>query len=247
MQDVHDVGVYEEAPALAYWPALVADFFGRPFVGMPAPALVIRSERAGIASLADEIRQTIWSVDGTIPVTTGGTMQNLYATSLARTSFALVLLAIAGGMALVLGIIGIYGVIAYVVSQRTREIGIRAALGAEPRQLARMFLLQGLTLGAVGAVVGTRGCGRMGTLDAIAAIRRERVGSCGLSRRGRRHRRGNGGRELPARAARGGDRSNRDAEAGVTATETRRSFHIGGSPFVVRAFTLSGRWRARLI
>ncbi len=81
-------------------------------------------------------------------------MQDLYAASLARTSFALVLLAIAGGMALVLGIIGIYGVMAYVVSQRTREIGIRAALGAEPRQLARMFLLHGLALGAVGATVG---------------------------------------------------------------------------------------------
>ena len=154
VQDIRDVGLYEAAPALVYWPALVADFFGRPFVGTQAPTLVIRSERAGDASLADEIRQTIWSVNGSIPVTTGGTMQNLYAASIARTSFALVLLAIAGGMALVLGVIGIYGVIAYVVSQRTREIGIRAALGAEPRQLARMFLLHGLTLGAVGAAIG---------------------------------------------------------------------------------------------
>jgi putative ABC transport system permease protein len=64
------------------------------------------------------------------------------------------MLAIAGGMALMLGIIGIYGVIAYVVSQRTREIGIRAALGAEPRQLGKMFLLHGLAWSTVGAVVG---------------------------------------------------------------------------------------------
>jgi putative ABC transport system permease protein len=154
VQDVHDVGVYEDAPNLVYWPALRADFFGRPLIGMGAGALVIRSERAGIASFADEIRQTIWSVNASMPVTSGGTMQDLYAASLARTSFALVLLAIAGGMALLLGIIGIYGVIAYVVSQRTREIGIRAALGAEPRQLARMFLLHGLKLGAVGAALG---------------------------------------------------------------------------------------------
>jgi predicted permease len=154
VQDIRDVGLYAQAPPLVYWPALVADFFGRPFVGTPAPTLVIRSERAGIASFASEIRQAIWSVNGSIPVTFGGTMQNLYAASIARTSFALVLLGIAGGMALVLGVTGIYGVIAYVVSQRTREIGIRAALGAEPRQLARMFLLHGLTLGAVGAAIG---------------------------------------------------------------------------------------------
>jgi ABC-type antimicrobial peptide transport system permease subunit len=64
------------------------------------------------------------------------------------------MLAIAGGMALALGVIGIYGLIAYVVSQRTREIGIRSALGAEPQQLKKMFLLHGLALSAVGAVVG---------------------------------------------------------------------------------------------
>ena len=81
-------------------------------------------------------------------------MQDLYAESLARTSFTLVMLAIAGAMALALGVVGIYGVIAYVVSQRTREIGIRSALGAEPRQLATMFLRHGLTLSAVGVVVG---------------------------------------------------------------------------------------------
>jgi len=81
-------------------------------------------------------------------------MQDLYAASLARTSFTLVLLAIAGGMALTLGVIGIYGVIAYVVSQRIREIGIRSALGAEPKELERMFLLHGLVLSGTGAAVG---------------------------------------------------------------------------------------------
>jgi ABC-type antimicrobial peptide transport system permease subunit len=81
-------------------------------------------------------------------------MQAFYSESLARTSFMLVLLAIAGGMALTLGVVGIYGVIAYVVSQRTREIGIRSALGAEPRQLAKMFLLHGLTLSGVGVMIG---------------------------------------------------------------------------------------------
>ena len=81
-------------------------------------------------------------------------MHELYAGSLARTSFTLVMLAIAGGMALALGVVGIYGVIAYVVSQRAREMGIRLALGAEARQLKKMVLTQGLTLSAVGVVVG---------------------------------------------------------------------------------------------
>jgi putative ABC transport system permease protein len=102
----------------------------------------------------DEVRRAVWSVNGSVPITGERTMHDVYAGSLARTSFVLVMLAIAGGMALLLGVIGIYGVISYVVSQRTREVGIRAALGAKPRQLERMFLLHGLTLGGIGVVVG---------------------------------------------------------------------------------------------
>jgi len=91
-------------------------------------------------------------------------MQDLYAGSLVRTSFALVMLAIAGGMALLLGGIGIYGVIAYVVAQRAREIGIRSALGAEPRQIKEMFLLQGLALTGVGVIVGLVAAAGLGQL-----------------------------------------------------------------------------------
>ena len=91
-------------------------------------------------------------------------MQDLYSGSLVRTSFALVMLAIAGGMALFLGGIGIYGVIAYVVAQRAREIGIRSALGAEPRQIKEMFLLQGLALTGVGVVVGLVAAAGLGQL-----------------------------------------------------------------------------------
>jgi predicted permease len=149
VQRVHQDGLYEATPSTVYWPVLTANLFGRPDV-----AFVIRSERAGTAGLMSEVRQAVRSVNGTIPMTREGTMRDLYAESLARTSFTLVMLAIAGGMALVLGVVGIYGVLAYVVSQRTREIGIRSALGAEPRQLSRMFLLHGLVLSATGAVVG---------------------------------------------------------------------------------------------
>ena len=73
---------------------------------------------------------------------------------MARTSFTLVMLCVAGGMALMLGIIGIYGVISYAVSQRTREIGIRMALGAQREELTRMFVRQGLALAITGVVLG---------------------------------------------------------------------------------------------
>ena len=89
-----------------------------------------------------------------MPVFLVRTMKDLYDESMARTSFALVMLGIAAAMALVLGVIGIYGVIAYVVAQRSREIGIRLALGAAPAELMRMFVRQGLVLTAVGAAVG---------------------------------------------------------------------------------------------
>jgi hypothetical protein len=154
VEDVHETGMYQDPPHIVYWPALARNFFGRPAVGVPAPTLVIRSDRAGDAVFRNEIYRTVRSVSPDVATVVDRTLQDLYAVSLARTSFALVLLAIAGGMALVLGVIGIYGVVAYVVSQRTREIGIRSALGAQPRELERLFLRHGLALGAVGAVLG---------------------------------------------------------------------------------------------
>jgi len=149
VQRVHQDGLYEEPPSMVYWPVLTANMFGLPDV-----TFAIRSERAGTAGVITEVRQAVRSVNGNIPVTEVRTMQDIYAGSLARTSFTLVMLAIAGGMALALGVIGIYGVIAYTVAQRTREIGIRSALGAGQRQLGRMFLLHGLALSGVGAAAG---------------------------------------------------------------------------------------------
>ncbi|MGH9689102.1 MAG: FtsX-like permease family protein [Candidatus Acidiferrales bacterium] len=81
-------------------------------------------------------------------------MQDLYDQSLARTSFALVMLGIAGVMALALGIIGIYGAVSYLVSQRTHEIGIRMALGAQPGAILRGVLGQGAKMAAAGIALG---------------------------------------------------------------------------------------------
>ena len=114
----------------------------------------IRSDRAGTESLLKEIQQAVWSVNGNLPLASVRTMQDIYSQSLARTSFTLVMLAIAGTMALVLGIIGIYGVISYAVAQRTREIGIRLALGAQKGELRWMFVRSALVLTGIGVAIG---------------------------------------------------------------------------------------------
>jgi ABC-type antimicrobial peptide transport system permease subunit len=104
--------------------------------------------------LLKELQQAVGSVNPNVPVADVKTLESVYNRSLARTSFTLVLLGIAGGMALVLGVIGIYGVISYAVSQRTREIGIRLALGAPLQHVTAVFVRQGLVLSTIGAVFG---------------------------------------------------------------------------------------------
>jgi ABC-type antimicrobial peptide transport system permease subunit len=93
-------------------------------------------------------------VNANLPVFAVSTMEDLYDRSLASTSFTLVMLGIAGTMALLLGIVGIYGVLSYAVSQRTREMAIRLALGAKPGKLKRALVGNGLALAGAGIVIG---------------------------------------------------------------------------------------------
>jgi ABC-type antimicrobial peptide transport system permease subunit len=114
---------------------------------------VIRSDRTGTEGFLHQVRQAVWSVNPRLPVAPR-TMREVYDQSLAPTSFTLVMLALAASMALLLGIVGIYGVISYSVSQRRREIGIRAALGAQESELKRMFVGHGLALAGAGVAIG---------------------------------------------------------------------------------------------
>jgi predicted permease len=152
--DVYDNGVQEKAPGIAYWPVMMDLFESDKVTATRFGAFLIRSNRAGTQSFLTEVRRAIWSVDANLPVFLVRTLEDVYNGSMIRTSFTLALLAIAGFMALVLGVVGIYGVISYGVTQRTREIGIRMALGAQPAGLQRMFVQQGLLLATIGASVG---------------------------------------------------------------------------------------------
>ena len=118
---------------------------------------MIRTERAGTQSLLDEVRAAVWSVNSSLPLAQVVTQDDVYQQSMSPTSFTLVMLAIAGTMALLLGIAGVYGVIAYAVTQRRREIGIRIALGAQAGDIRRLFVRRGLMLGIIGLAAGLGG------------------------------------------------------------------------------------------
>ena len=159
VQDVRHNGVDESAPVIVYWPAMINNPYTRtPTIDAPrAVTFAIRSNRAGSEALIADIQQAVWSINANLPLASVNTMQEIYAKSLARTSFTLTMLVIAGSMALALGIIGIYGVISYAVSQRSREIGIRLALGARKNELKWMFVRSALTLTAIGVAIGIAG------------------------------------------------------------------------------------------
>jgi predicted permease len=154
VSDERTDGVTEKPPTTVLWPVLMDKFSGDEVSIRRSVAFVVRSPRTGSSALVSEISRAVWSVNPSLPLAGVRTLQEIYNRSLARTSFTLVMLALAGGMALLLGIAGIYGVMSYSVSQRTREIGIRVALGARNGEVIRMFVSHGTRLAAVGIVCG---------------------------------------------------------------------------------------------
>jgi predicted permease len=155
--DVYDNGLREEAPRIAYWPSVMETFLGQRLNVRRSVSFAMRSDRAGTEALLEEVRTAIRAVNADVPLTRVRTLGDVYDRSMASTSFTLVMLAIAAAMALCLGVVGIYGVIAYAVAQRRREIGIRVALGASHREVKRLFVRQGVALGVSGVLCGAAG------------------------------------------------------------------------------------------
>jgi putative ABC transport system permease protein len=151
--DVHDNGPDQMVPPIVYQPAREHPLI----TGNVSPlsvAFVIRSDRTGTESFVQDIRRAVSEVAPDLPLFMVRRLHEVYEDSMARTSFSLVMLAIAGGMALLLGIVGIYGVLAYAVMQRRREVGIRLALGAQSGNVTRLFVYRGLMLSGVGIAIG---------------------------------------------------------------------------------------------
>jgi FtsX-like permease family len=172
VSDTRDDGLYQKAPTVAYWPVLMNDFVPGPKEDPPFVArsltYLVRSSRTGTAGFVNELERAIWAVNPNLPLAGVRTLQEIYDASLARTSFTLVMLGIAGGMALLLGVAGIYGVISYSVSQRSREIGIRIALGAQPGSVRQMFVRHGLILAVIGVAIGLAAA--TGTMRLISSL-----------------------------------------------------------------------------
>lgn len=131
--------------------------------GVRAMTVVVRTD-ADPLSIIPEIRSAIEVIDPDLPISDFRSMEDVVGDSLSRTSFTMSLLVLAAIIALFLGAIGIYGVISYVAVQRTSEIGVRLALGADAVGVRRMILMQGMRVAGIGVLIGLLASLAMGRL-----------------------------------------------------------------------------------
>jgi predicted permease len=146
--DERDDGLTQPATQIVYWPMMSEGYDWR------AMHYAVRSSRVGTAGFLGALQQAVWAVNRDLPLAAVETLDEIRARSMAQTSFVMVMLIIAAAVALAIGVVGIYAVVAYVAAERTREIGIRIALGAQIGDVRQMFLRQGLWLTAAGIAVG---------------------------------------------------------------------------------------------
>jgi predicted permease len=157
--DVREDGLREPAPTIVYWPSLRRDALSETGPVLPATVsrsvvIAVRSRLAGTAGFNTQVQNAVWSVDPDLPLIWVRTLAEIYDRSLARTTFTLVMLAVAAGASLLLGVVGLYGVLSYAVSLRRREIAIRLALGAQQRDVRRRFVRHGVALATAGIAIG---------------------------------------------------------------------------------------------
>ena len=149
--DVHNRGLEEKPAECIYFPMVRVDAEDE---WAPRSFFLVVKGRVDPTALVAPVRGVIRELDPNLPLSRVGPMREMVARSMARTSFTMLLLVIAALVALLLGAVGIYGVISYVVGQRKREIGVRMALGAQKRDISRMVLREGLTVTLTGVAIG---------------------------------------------------------------------------------------------
>ena len=159
--DAHYTNLEDTPAEMVYWPTTVG-----PAAEPQAIAdmdIVFRTATDPL-QFVEVLRREVRGLNARIPVSNPLTTESVYATATARTSFTMVLLGSASGIALLLGLVGIYRVISYVVAQRTREIGVRMALGATAPSVRGMIVRQGMVLSSIGVGVGLLAAGAMSSV-----------------------------------------------------------------------------------
>ncbi len=152
--DEHDDGLARPATATVYLPLMAKDYWAPGTFAQRHLVYAVRSRRLASPTFLKEVQRAVWNANPGLPVANVRTLEHVVRGALAESGFALALLALAAAVALVLSLVGIYGVVAYITSRRTREVGIRMALGAQQGDVARLFVRHGVALALAGLALG---------------------------------------------------------------------------------------------